>query len=169
MPEKEVGDKMKILVLSDSHRNVNRMLCAVAQEQPDMVFHLGDLSRDAQELSDAWPKLPVLMVTGNCDAWGGGGSIAPGTLVETVDGVRLLLTHGHLYRAKSGPAGLLREGRKQGVDAVLYGHTHIPVAQRQEDGLWLINPGTIGGVGHEPTYALLQVEHGALSVALKEL
>lgn len=159
---------MKILVLSDSHRHVGNLLTAVEREKPDLVFHLGDLAGDAEELADAYPDTPVVMVTGNCDAWSIGPD-APGTRLETAGGVRFLLTHGHLFDAKRGPGALLREGRKRGVDAVLYGHTHIAVARQEQDGLWLINPGTAGGVGNRPSYALLQAENGQLSVEIKKI
>jgi len=160
---------MKILVLSDSHRNVANLLSAVEKEAPDMAFHLGDLVRDAEELSFAYPKLPLYNVVGNCDGW----NVPPGvpnTLLREAGGVKLLLTHGHLYRAKSGPDALLQEGRKRGVDAVLYGHTHVPLAERQPDGLWLINPGTVGAAyGGRATYAVLQAADGELSVEIKKL
>lgn len=159
---------MKILLLSDSHRNVRNMLAAVERETPDLVFHLGDLVRDAEALSEQCRSLTVLRVEGNCDAWSAPPG-TPGTLIKTVGGVTFLLTHGHLYHAKSGPSALLREGRKQGVNAVLYGHTHVPLARREEDGLWLVNPGTIGGVGNRATYGLLTVEQGILSVEIRAL
>lgn len=168
MPKERVGDNMKILVLSDSHRNVANLLTAVEREQPDMVFHLGDLVQDAEELSYACPGLPLFQVTGNCDAWNAPPDV-PGTMLKEAGGVRFLLTHGHLFHAKFGPGALLKEGHQRGVDAVLYGHTHQSVAQRQPDGLWLINPGTAGGVGNSATYAVLQVENGTLSAHLKEL
>ena len=33
----------KILVLSDSHGNVNNMVTAVSRLQPDIIIHLGSL------------------------------------------------------------------------------------------------------------------------------
>lgn len=159
---------MKILVLSDSHRRVGNLLTAVEQERPDAVFHLGDLASDAEELSFARPKLPLYNVQGNCDQWAVGPGV-PATMLQKVGGMRFMLTHGHLFRAKSGTTSLLQEGRRVQADAVLYGHTHVPLAQQEPDGLWLINPGTIGGVGHKATYAVLQVQDGQLSVEIKDL
>ena len=60
---------MKILVFSDSHRSVAGMLSAVADEAPDQIIHLGDLEEDAEAVSDAYPRIPVCMVPGNCDGW----------------------------------------------------------------------------------------------------
>lgn len=157
---------MKILLLSDSHGRVGNLLEAVEREGPDWVFHMGDLCRDAQALADVYPDLPVTTVAGNCDGW----STAEETerLVE-LDGVRIFLTHGHCYQAKLGPGALLRAGRERGVAAVVYGHTHEPAAQMQADGLWLINPGTAGGIGNRATYGVAVIDHGQLSVEIKEL
>ncbi|MBN7773637.1 phosphodiesterase [Clostridium aminobutyricum] len=50
-------------------------------------------------------------------------------------GRRLFLTHGHIF----GPDNLpnLSEG-----DVFLYGHTHIPIAEKR-DNIYVINPGSI--------------------------
>jgi len=168
MPAKELGDNMKILVLSDSHRKVANLLDAVEKEQPDMVFHLGDLVEDAEALSYACPKLPMHNVEGNCDAWCASTGV-PATMLQQAGGACFLLTHGHLFHAKSGASALLREGRRLKADAVLYGHTHIPLVQREPDGLWLINPGTAGGVGNRPTYAVIWAADGEISAEIKGL
>jgi len=159
---------MKILVLSDSHRKVSSLLTAVEREQPDAVFHLGDLVEDAQELSYAYRKIPLYNVEGNCDAWSAGPG-TPATMLQKLGGVRFLLTHGHLFQAKSGTGALLQEGRRRKVNAVLYGHTHIPLVQQEPDGLWLINPGTIGGAGNRATYAVLLAQDGRLQAEIKNL
>jgi len=165
---KGVGDNMKILVLSDSHRRVANILTAVEREKPDMVFHLGDMVQDSEELSYVHPKLPLYRVEGNCDTFSTIAGV-PSTLLQSVGGLRFLLTHGHLYNAKHGSSALLREGRTRSADAVLYGHTHVPVAAQEPDGLWLINPGTIGGVGNRATYGVLLVENRQLTVEIKGL
>lgn len=156
---------MKIIVVSDSHGRVGSLLEAVEREMPDRMFHLGDLIRDAQELQSVYPDIPMDAVEGNCDGW----SVQKHDLEVTVGGLRFFLTHGHFYQAKFGPGALLQEGRARGVDAVCYGHTHEPVAQLQPDGLWLINPGTVGGIHNRATYGVLTVEDGTLDVQIKPL
>ena len=155
---------MKILVVSDSHGRVGNLLEAVELELPDQVFFLGDVVRDVEDLTALDPTLTVCTVAGNCDGWSGGAEEREFTLC----GVKCYLTHGHLHHAKSGPWGLLREGKRRGVDAVFYGHTHVPCV-RQEDGIWLINPGTVGGVHNKATYAVVELEGGTLSAEIKEL
>ena len=58
---------MKLLVFSDSHGNIEHMRRAVEQEHPDQILHLGDVMRDAVELSRAYPNIPLELVPGNCD------------------------------------------------------------------------------------------------------
>ena len=50
-------------------------------------------------------------------------------------------------RRKSGLWALLRDARASGADAVLYGHTHVADCHQEEDGLWVLNPGSCGYFG----------------------
>lgn len=45
----------RILVLSDSHGNVNNMVTAVGRLHPDMIIHLGDCWADAEQLHRKFP------------------------------------------------------------------------------------------------------------------
>ena len=54
----------------------------------------------------------------------------------------MYLTHGHLHGVKMTLGNLLREARKADAQAVLYGHTHIADCFMEEDGLWVLNPGS---------------------------
>ena len=55
---------------------------------------------------------------------------------------------------------LLKEAREMGAQAALYGHTHRADCHREEDGLWVVNPGTCGCYGG--SVALLEVEDGQI-------
>jgi hypothetical protein len=151
---------MKILIVSDSHGRVSPILDAIDREQPDMLFHLGDVIRDAQRVQSIRPDLPVHAVVGNCDGCAEG----PESLEVTVEGLRFLLVHGHCHQAKLGRSTLLKTGREGKYDAVCYGHTHQSVAQLQPEGFWLINPGTVSGVNNKASYAVAEVQDGELSV-----
>ena len=59
----------RIFVFSDSHRYVRNMYAAMEDGKPDLVLHLGDMLRDAEELSYAYPQQSIVMVPGNCDGW----------------------------------------------------------------------------------------------------
>ena len=58
---------MKLLVLSDSHRETEHMLLAIRKERPDAVVHLGDHAADADAIAQECPYLPLYRVRGNCD------------------------------------------------------------------------------------------------------
>lgn len=154
---------MKILVFSDSHGNVTNMKRAVQEECPDRIFHLGDVVRDAQELAEAFPQIPLEHVCGNCDGY----CDVPAQLIADVEGKRIMLTHGHLYHVKLGIGALLEAARKAGVDAVLFGHTHEALCT-QHDNLWVINPGSIRE-SWRSGYGVLEIMNGALTCHLMEL
>lgn len=132
---------MKILVMSDSHSALRFMHSCIQAVQPDVMIHLGDFFEDAQAVAEEYPHIPLIQVPGNCDRW----RISPGEpeiIVTRVDGVDLYLTHGHLHGVKMTLGNLLREARKSHVQAVLYGHTHIADCFLEDDGLWVLNPGS---------------------------
>ena len=58
-----------------------------------------------------------------------------------LDGVRVLILHGHGHGVKWGLGALEKYARGKGVDAVLFGHTHERL-EKYIDGLYLFNPGS---------------------------
>ena len=128
------------------------MLDLVEQEKPDEIIHLGDLIRDAQAVSSAFPEIPVTMVPGNCDGWT---NRADSLLLERA-GVKLLLGHGHQWQVKATSALALAEARAKGAGVLLYGHTHRAVC-RQEGSILLLNPGTVGGRGAPASCGVLEI------------
>ena len=90
---------MKLLILSDSHGNIDNMARTVELIQPRHILHLGDCLRDAQALHERYPDIPMDTVPGNCD-WGSFDT--PERLLE-FDGVRVLMMHGHTRNVKSSP------------------------------------------------------------------
>ncbi|MCC8181683.1 MAG: metallophosphoesterase [Clostridiales bacterium] len=148
---------MKLLIFSDSHGNKTNMKKVLEQEQPDMVFHLGDGRGDILAVLADHPEIELHSVAGNCD-WR---SRCRTEELVTVCGLRIFLTHGHEYTVKSGYSRLIAAGRRQEADIVLVGHTHISCV-RQESGILLINPGAVGNSPH-PSYAVLEAEDGILT------
>ena len=142
---------MLLAVFSDSHGNPERMLRAIEHSKPDLVLHLGDGGRDIDKIKSQFPQLPLTAVRGNCDISGD----LPEKKILNINGVKLLLTHGHLYGVKHTPAMLISEAVTQGANAVLFGHTHEPV-NYQEQGIFVINPGTAGYPPHQ-TYAEIEI------------
>lgn len=136
---------MKILVLSDSHAGLSFMRRCIEATQPDAIIHLGDYYSDAQTVSEEYPHIPMYQVPGNCDLHRGYIPDPEIRLIE-LDGVRLYLTHGHRHGVKQGIFSLLRDARAANAQAVLFGHTHQSLC-RQDDGLWILNPGAGGSWG----------------------
>lgn len=137
---------MKILVLSDSHSSLSFMRRCIDSVNPDCIIHLGDYFDDAGAMKEEYPHIPLLQVPGNCDCY----RCPPGypeILTQCLGGVNLYLTHGHRHRVKQYLGLLLRDARASRADAVLYGHTHIPDCHQEEDGLWVLNPGSCGYYG----------------------
>ncbi len=145
---------MKILVLSDSHGNVDNMVRCVEMVQPRHVLHLGDCIRDAEELQRRFPELPMTMVPGNCD-WG---RSEQGEVLLELGGARILMMHGHTRSVKHTTMNARYAARECSADILLFGHTHY--AMVDYDGtLYLMNPGSVGDY-HAPTYGVITVENG---------
>ena len=138
---------MKIAVFSDSHGSGQKMLDAIEQIQPDMVVHLGDGERDVQLVRERYPSLPLHAVCGNCDYR----TEKPESQLFDVNGVKIFITHGHIYGVKSSRARLLEEAARRGASVAMYGHTHIAQLV-QTDDFTLLNPGSCG-FSSEPSCA----------------
>lgn len=148
---------MKVLVFSDSHRSLGGMYEAIETHKPDQVFHLGDLLSDAEEVSYLYPHLPICTVPGNCDGW----TSDPLKKQITLDGVRILLSHGHVWHVKTGYSTAIAEARSIQADVLLFGHTHHPYCEQLEDGLWVLNPGA-----SRSSYGILDIHRGQVHCQL---
>ncbi len=152
---------IKIAVFSDSHRHIAPMVQAVRQQQPDLILHLGDHAQDARSLEREFQTTALRYVRGNCDL----GDWAPEQLELRLEGVRVLMTHGHRYQVKAGLDVLDYQGRAAQADLVLFGHTHVPLLQ-SEGGMTLLNPGSIG---YGKTYGLVFIDNGQITATLTKL
>ena len=151
---------MKILVLSDSHSGLRFMRECILRTKPDSVIHLGDHYDDGQALAQENPHLVFHQVPGNCDKYRCPLN-TPQILCYPIGGVRLYMTHGHCHHVKQGLWALLSDARKAGAQMVLYGHTHQADCHREEDGLWVLNPGSCGSFGGSA--GLVTVENGQIA------
>ena len=150
---------MKILVLSDSHSSLRFMRDCIDCMQPDAIIHLGDYFDDGQAMKEEYPGIPFYQVPGNCDRY----RTPPGypeIRVERIFGVDFYLTHGHRHNVKMYKGKLLQDAKTCRVAAVLYGHTHEADCRREEDGLWVLNPGSCGYYGGSA--GLITVDNGRI-------
>ena len=131
---------MRALVFSDSHGNINNMISVIELNRghAEYIFHLGDIERDIDDIRSCYPSFKVEGVCGNNDWRPQGVS----ELILTIGKHRVMMTHGHLYGVKHGLSRLLEKAKNEGVDVLLYGHTHIPFCHEVE-GILVMNPGSI--------------------------
>jgi len=134
---------VKVLVLSDSHSSLYFMRQCIERTKPDAVIHLGDYFEDGAAMAEAYPHIRFHLLPGNCDAY----RVAPWQdqiLSYSIGGVPFYMTHGHTHRVKMTLSFLLSDARASKAAAVLYGHTHQADCHREDDGLWVLNPGSCG-------------------------
>jgi putative phosphoesterase len=144
---------MKIIVFSDSHRDVDTMIIATNYEKPDMIIHLGDYVGDAIKLREAFPDIPIKMVKGNGDIT----THYKNEEILVINGKKILLTHGHRHSVKMGVSRLVTYGLYSEADIILFGHTHFPYLQQYNDA-WVMNPGrsvNIPGINGKTSYGLV--------------
>ena len=138
---------MKILILSDTHGQTEDAEAVIRREKPDQVIHLGDCLRDAEDLRQTFPSLPICAVPGNND-WFFDESKEK---VILLNGTRIFLCHGHTTRVKYGFDLQIAKALRENCAISLFGHTHSPYAE-EERGVLLVNPGSLT---YSHTYALL--------------
>lgn len=134
---------MLIAIISDTHlpRGSRRLpdACVEQMKAADLILHGGDLMRIEvlRELERLGP--PVHAVHGNADDEAVRAELPARDVVEA-EGTRIAMTH------NGGPAaGRLERMRKRfpDADAVVFGHSHIPLHETSDDGAFQIfNPGS---------------------------
>ena len=141
---------MLLAVISDTHMpRGNRRLPIEHLQGKDAILHAGDLME--REVLEALQALgpPVYAVRGNVDSsW----LQARLPLMRTLEfeGVRIGMVH------DAGAAqGRLERMRRRfpGTQAVIFGHSHIPLHERQE-GFQIFNPGSPTDRRRQPTHTM---------------
>lgn len=158
---------MKYYIVSDIHgssKNIKKVLEYFDQDG-DYLLVLGDIlyhgprndvpenfePKEVMKLLNE-RKDKILAVRGNCDGEVDqmvlNFPITSDYLMLPFDEYKIFMTHGHLYKEYLW----MNEN-----DVVLSGHTHIPVANK-EDGIVFLNPGSISipKMNHVPSFAILE-------------
>ncbi len=152
---------MKILIFSDSHGRVDAMRRVMRLHyDADAVVFLGDGIADARACEREFDR-PIWQVAGNCDDVSALYAGVPSTQPLTLEGHRILLTHGHRFGVKNGTGALAAYAADAGYEIVLFGHTHEAIEQFcrvGEHAVYLFNPGSLGAprYGHA-SYGLLHI------------
>ena len=146
---------MKVLVISDTHNRLTSLRTVIRREKDaSLLIHLGDVESQEFEVRQM-AGIPCEIVRGNNDFF----TQLPREKILTLEGHKILLTHGHIYNISVGTDLLAEEARDRGCEAALFGHTHLPYL-REEDGLTLANPGSLSyprQEGRVPTYLVMEV------------
>jgi putative phosphoesterase len=149
---------MRALVFSDSHGRGSRVEAAILeQENVKHVFFLGDRVSDIEHLPELYPDVNFYTVPGNCDF----SFSSMHTKSVTLCGRKIIYTHGHAFSVKSGTERLIAYARAAGADIILYGHTHLPETTYL-DGLYVVNPGSIGKGQRFDSYATIDIENSGI-------
>ena len=132
---------MQLAVISDTHlpRGARRLpeSCIERLRRADLILHAGDLMTMAV-LRELETYGEVVAVHGNVDDAQVRAAVPASALVEA-GGATIAVTH------DAGPAkGRLDRMRRRfpEADAVVFGHSHIPLHERAEDGFQIFNPGS---------------------------
>ncbi|MGZ4167955.1 MAG: metallophosphoesterase family protein [Solirubrobacteraceae bacterium] len=132
---------MEIAIISDTHlprgARVLPEACRERLRAADVIVHAGDFV--TLEVLEQLRRLgPVVGVHGNVDDAAGRAAL-PATAIVPAQRRRLAIIH------DAGPAaGRLRRMRTRfpAADAVIFGHSHIPLHERSPDGFQIFNPGS---------------------------
>ncbi len=159
---------MKIGLISDTHLSSGRLPEAIldAFRGVDMILHAGDLVT-MRVLRHLETVAPVTAVQGNMDLPGARLNLPLKTVVQA-EGHRIGLIHGHHVphpnRVLPPPLDfeamhryLLSEFQGEGVDCIVYGHTHQAHVETYR-GVLVVNPGSATrGRGGHGTVGLLTI------------
>lgn len=150
---------MRIMVVSDSHSGLSYMKHWGRLLKPQVIVHLGDYYDDGQVMGEEFPQSRLLQVPGNCDRYRCMGK-EPEVIFTKLDGIGVLMTHGHLHHVKAGIGGLISAARTAKAQVALFGHTHEALCLELEDGLRVMNPGSCGSSGG--SVGLIEIEQGKI-------
>ena len=146
-----MGAAVQIAVLSDTHGLLRREVVAELQDCSHII-HAGDIVREA-DLDELRLYGSVYAVRGNNDLWLDGLQDLAHVLRFQIAGVSFLMTHDRYDLPRN----------LDGVQAVIYGHSHRYSEEWKDGRLWL-NPGSCGfsRFGSGVTMAKMTVEDGRI-------
>ena len=147
---------MRILIVSDTHGRHGSLDKVLEHEKNiDMFLHMGDVE-EGDLYIERIMKCPVYMVAGNNDFYG---NLAREQILQ-IGKYKVWMTHGHPYYVSMNTRRLKEVARERGVDIVMYGHTHRPDIDIEED-LIVLNPGSLSyprQQGREYTYIVMELD-----------
>jgi uncharacterized protein len=163
---------MLIAVISDTHmpRGARRLpdVCVERIAAADLLLHAGDLMtvevlRDLEAIGP-----PLVAVHGNMDT-AELRRLLPAERVVEAGGARIALVHD--AGPRSGRLDRMRRRFGDRADAVVFGHSHLPLHERARDGFQIFNPGSPTERRRAPahTMGMARADGGTLDFELIEL
>ncbi len=161
---------MQIAIVSDTHmpRGSRRLpeACVERLRAAELILHAGDLMR-LSVLSELESYGPVAAVRGNVDDEAVR-AVLPAVRVVQAGEARIGMIH------DAGPAtGRLARMRARfpSEHAVVFGHSHLPLHERDADGFQIFNPGspTERRRAPVPTMGMARVTGGVITFELIDL
>jgi len=145
------GSVVNIAVLSDTHGMLRREVVAELQDCSHII-HAGDIVKE-MDLDELRMYGNIYVVRGNNDIWQEGLRDLAHVLRFTIAGVSFLMAHDRY----DIPRDL------NGVQAVIYGHSHRYSEEWIDGRLWL-NPGSCGRsrFGSAVTMAKMKLQDGKI-------
>ena len=150
---------LRIGLISDTHGLLRPEALAYLRGS-DHIVHAGDIC-DARVLEELATIAPVTAVRGNND-WG--------TWAGRLREEERITLGGIVIHAIHDVSQLCIDPRAEGIDVVVYGHSHKPQVDRR-DGVLFVNPGSAGPRRFTLPIAAgeLVVEQGVVSARTVEL
>ena len=160
---------MLIAVISDTHlpRGARRLPggCVERIAAADLLLHAGDFMtlEVLRELEAIGP--PLVGVHGNVDS-AELRRLLPAERIVHVEDVRIAMVHD--AGVSGGRLGRLRRRFGKSADAVVFGHSHLPLHERDADDFQIFNPGSPTERRRAPTHTmgLAQVEGQSIEFRL---
>ncbi len=150
-------------LISDTHGMV-RPEVFEALAGVSRILHAGDVG-PAEVLVELSAIAPVSAVYGNTDAPGRADLVS--CIDEVIDGVRVVVTHGHELGSPTPPRLVTAYPLAQ---VIVYGHTHQQLVTRAAKRI-VVNPGAAGARRFklQPSVARLYISSGQADVELVPL
>jgi putative phosphoesterase len=144
---------VEIAIISDTHlpRGSRRLpeACVTRLKQADVIIHAGDFIR-ASVLEELRSLGDVVAVHGNVDD-AEVRAVLPETAMLAAGDRRIAVLH------DAGPAARRVErlrARFPQADAIIFGHSHIPLHEQAPDGFQIFNPGSPTDRRRQPRHTM---------------
>ena len=137
------------------------MLKVIEKERPNSVIFAGDHSEDCIELKYIKEELTYYIVKRNTDI---NDYITPEIMEIEIEGIKIFLTHGHLFGVKRGYSFIKEEGVKRRCNVVIFGHTRIPYTEIWNE-IKFFNPGAM----EDGNYGVIDFKDGTYKVERRSL